>query len=383
MPSSKNGLIYESTILGFSFASWLMRQRPQISGKEYLKNLPLPVIFTVTHDSYFEVPSLSKIYRAIKPRPVFTIMAKKDFLDGSYLSTNYFQKMPLIRSGFKILDKTGIPKALFKKLNLISIPRPFLEVVQRKSDEVKKEISIQFAEFRKKTHTGFSTLIFPEGTTRGYGGLKKIRSAVHQLVTNTLEQYEKRVYILPINVKVDRLGQGWKDVFINVGKPRFIIKPKEDFNQYLFNTLQKLHTITFSQIGAYYLKKTSMLGRQAQVEVEVTKENLVAQFEKIVGKIHSEVEDRILPAIDGRLIEKKYLTKKVAKFTNYCIKKRYLFEESQKRPNRTYILNQNRVLAQYPVKLFRKRNPVGFHANELVSLGEKAIEPLFSVSIPS
>ena len=120
MSSSKNGLIYESTIMGFSFASRLMRQRPKIRGKEHLKNLPLPVIFTVTHDSYFEVPSLSKVYRAIKPRPVFTIMAKKDFLDGSYLSTNYFQNLPLIRSGFKILDKTGLPKALFENLNLIS-----------------------------------------------------------------------------------------------------------------------------------------------------------------------------------------------------------------------------------------------------------------------
>ena len=309
-------------------------------------------------------------------------MAKKDFLDGSYLSTNYFQNMPLIRSGFKILDKTGLPKALFENLNLISIPRPFIEAVQKITEDAKKEISGQFAEFRKKIHAGFSTLIFPEGTTWGYGGLKKIRSAVHQIVANTLEQYEKRVYILPINVKVDRLVQGWKDVFINVGKPRFVIKPKEDFNQYLFKTLQKLHTITFSQIGAYYLKKISMLSKQAHVEVELTKENLVAQIEKIVGKIHSEVQDRILPAIDGRLIEKEYLTKKVSKFIHFCIKKGYLLKNPHKRAQRTYILNQNRVLAQYPVRIFRKRNPVGFHANELVSLGEKAIESLFSVSIP-
>ncbi|MCP4665595.1 MAG: hypothetical protein GY849_04435 [Deltaproteobacteria bacterium] len=383
MPNSKNGFIYESVILGFSFVSRLMRQRPQIRGIEHLKNLPRPVIFTVTHDSYFEVPSLSRVYRAIKPRPVFAIMAKEDFLDGNYLSSNYFQKIPFIRSGFRILDKTGLPKALFKKLNLISIPRPFIEAVQKKSDEIKKEISSQFAEFRRKIHAGFSTLIFPEGTTWGYGGLKKIRSAVHQLVTNTLEQHEKKVYILPINVKVDRLVRGWKDVFINVGKPRFVIKPREDFNQYLFIMLQKLHTITFSQIGAYYLKKISLLGKQAQTEVALTKENLVTQLEKIVWNIHSEVEERILPAIDGRLIEKKYLSKKVSKFIHYCIKKRYLLEGPQKKTNRSFVINQNRVLAQYPVKLFRKRNPVGFHANELVSLGEKAIEPLFSLSVPS
>jgi 1-acyl-sn-glycerol-3-phosphate acyltransferase len=381
VPSDKNGFIYESTILGFSFASWLMRQRPQINGKEHLKNLPYPVIFTVTHDSYFEVPSLSKVYRAIKPRPSMTIMAKKDFLDGSYLSTNFFQEMPIVRTACRILDKTGIPKALFEYLNLISIPRPFVEAVQKMGDEVKKEISGQFDEFRKKIYAGFSTLIFPEGTTWGYGGLKKIRSAVHQLVSNTLEQYEKRVYILPINVKVDRLVQGWKDVFINVGMPQFVIKPKEDFNQYLYKTLQKLHTITFSQIGAYYLMKISTLGKKAHVEVELTKENLAAHFENIVGKIHSEVEDRILPAIDERLIEKKYLTKKVAKFVSYCIKKGYLLKKCQTGTKKTYILNQKRVLAQYPVKLFRKQNPVGFHANELVSLGEKDIEPLFSVSI--
>ena len=359
-----------------------MRQRPQISGKEHLENLPFPVIFTVTHDSYFEIPSLSKVYRAIKPRPLITIMAKKDFLDGSYLSTNFFQKIPVIRSAFKILDKTGAPKALFKYLNLISIPRPFIEALQRKGDEVKKEISGQFVEFRKKIHAGFSTLVFPEGTTWGYGGLKKIRSAVHQLVTNTLEHYEKRVHILPINVKVDGLVQGWKDVFINVGKPQFVIKPKEDFNQYLFKTLQKLHTITFSQIGAYYLMKISMLGRQAQMEVELSKENLAAQFEKIVGKIHAQVEDRILPSIDGRLMEKKYLTKKVGKFVHFCIRRGYLLKKPQTRTHGTYILNQNRVLAKYPVNSFRKRNPVGFHANELVSLGEKEIEPLFCVSIP-
>ena len=58
-------------------------------------------------------------------------------------------------------------------------------------------------QFRKKIHDGFSTLVFPEGTTWGYGGLKKIRSAVHQLVSNVLDQYDIRVYILPINVKVD------------------------------------------------------------------------------------------------------------------------------------------------------------------------------------
>ncbi|MBW1644024.1 MAG: 1-acyl-sn-glycerol-3-phosphate acyltransferase, partial [Deltaproteobacteria bacterium] len=314
-------------------------------------------------------------------KPFFTVMAKQDFLSGNYLSTNFFKGNAFFRSIFKVLDKTGLPKAIFNKLNLISIPRPFADKLEKKGDELKKEITDQFSQFKSKISEGFSTLIFPEGTTWGFGGLKKIRSSVYQLVSNAFEQYDKKIYILPINVKVDRLVKGWKDVFINVGKPQFVIKSKDDFNQYIFDTLQKLHTITFSQVGAYYLKRISELSQQAKVEARLTRENLITQLENAIHEIHSRVQEKVLPAIDSKLIDSTYLKKKTNRFIRYCLKKKYILKESRKNAQKTYIVNLNKVLAQYPEKIFRKQNPIGFHANELISLGEQAIEPIFSESV--
>jgi len=381
MAKDKNGILYEGTIMGFFLASLVMRHRAKIEGKENLQKLPGPVIFTITHDSYFEIPSLARVYHALNPKPFFTVMAKQDFLSGKYLSTNFFKNNAFFRSMFKVLDKTGLPKAIFNKLNLISIPRPFADRLEIKGDELKKEIADQFSQFKNKISEGFSTLIFPEGTTWGFGGLKKIRSSVYQLVSNAFEQYDKKLYILPINVKVDRLVKGWKDVFINVGKPQFVIKSKEDFNQYIFDTLQKLHTITFSQVGAYYLKRISELSRQTKVEARLTRENLTAQLENVIHEIHSRVQEKVLPAIDAKLIDKIYLKKKTDRFIRYCLKKKYILKESQKNAQKTYIINPNKVLAQYPEKIFRKQNPIGFHANELISLGEQAIEPIFRASV--
>jgi len=238
----------------------------------------------------------------------------------------------------------------------------------------KLSLSSQVDRFKKKIHEGFSTLIFPEGTTWGYGGIKKIRSAIYQLVTNAFEQHDIKVYILPINVKVDRLARGRKDLFINIGQPKFILKSREDFNQYIHATLQKLHTITFSQIAAYYLKKISELTKETRMEVCLTKEELIDQLSTIARNIHSKVEDKTLPAIDHQLVEKSYLAKKVTKFITYSIKKNYLLKNPQDKGNNTYILNHEKVLAQYPVRLFRKRNPLGFSANELASLGDKLID---------
>jgi len=377
MKREKNGILYEGTIMGFFFASLLMRHRAKIEGKEYLKRLPRQVIFTITHDSYYEIPSLARVYRALDPRPIFTIMAKQDFLSGKYLSTNYFKDNAFFRSIFKALDKTGIPKAIFNKLNLISIPRPFADKLEKKGDELKKEIADQFSQFKHKIAEGFSTLIFPEGTTWGFGGLKKIRSSVYQLVSNAFEQYEKKVYILPINVKVDRLVKGWKDIFINVGPPQFILQSREEFNQCLHHTLQKLHTITFSQVGAYYIKRISELSQQAKVEARLTKEHLVKHLEAAIQEIHTKVLDKILPAIDSKLIDKKYLRKKANRFIRYCLKKKYILKDAREPSKKTYIVNLNKVLAKYPEKIYRKQNPIGFHANELVSLGEQTIEPIF------
>ena len=114
MAKDKNGILYEGTIMGFFLASLVMRHRAKIEGKENLQKLPGPVIFTITHDSYFEIPSLSRVYRALNPKPFFTVMAKQDFLSGKYLSTNYFKDNAFFRSIFKVLDKTGLPKAIFR-----------------------------------------------------------------------------------------------------------------------------------------------------------------------------------------------------------------------------------------------------------------------------
>jgi 1-acyl-sn-glycerol-3-phosphate acyltransferase len=274
-------ILFDIIIFGFYCAGRIMRQRPKLKGKENLKNIPLPIIFTVTHDSYFEIPSLSKVYQALKPRPVFSVMAKKDFLSGNYLSSNFPGTRSVLRWVFRLIDKSGIPKILFKLLNVSTVNRPFIENTLKKKNEIKKELSHQINHFKDSVSHGMSTLIFPEGTTWGFGGLKKIRSAAYQLVSNTFKEYEKKVYVLPINVKVDRLLQGYKDVFINVGNPEFILKSKEDFNQYIRNRLIKLHTITFSQIGAYYLKKASILSAQTKKDIILTKENLTAQAEKI------------------------------------------------------------------------------------------------------
>jgi 1-acyl-sn-glycerol-3-phosphate acyltransferase len=381
MPQKRKHILFDIAILCFSFAGRLMRQRPKLKGRENLKNVPLPVIFTVTHDSYFEIPSLSKVYQALKPRPVFAVMAKKDFLSGNYFSTNFRSKFPLIKWVFKLIDKSGIPKSFFKVMNVATVNRPFIETTIQKKEALKKEIASQISHFKKSVSEGMSTLIFPEGTTWGFGGLKKIRSSVFQLVTNTFSEDGEKVYILPINVKVDRLVQGYKDVFINVGCPEFILKSKEDFNNYIKESLQKLHTITFSQIGAYYLKKLSMLEQKSRRKIVLTSDTLISQFEKIVGNIQKEVEMRKLPAFDIRLVNKRYLCKKVRRFIKYCTKNNYLIEATKGRRTGIYILNKEKVLADYPAKQFRKMNPVGFHANELTSLGETEIEPLFDNSI--
>jgi 1-acyl-sn-glycerol-3-phosphate acyltransferase len=375
---NKNGIIYESFIYCFRLAALFMRHKPHLNGKEHLEDVPMPVIFTITHDSYFEVPSLSKVYKSLKPRPVFTIMAKNDFLSGKYLSTNFGKNNSFLRAIMALLDKTGLPKAFLKKMNLITIHRPFIDSMEKRKEEIKKEISEHINYFKEKLSQGFSTLIFPEGTTWGYGGIKKIRSAAYQLVDNCYNYYQQKVHILPINVKVDRLVKGTKDIFINVGSPLFVQKSRDEFNQFLFNTLQKLHTITFSQIAAYYLKRLSTLSSNIQENITLTREHLIANLNRVVERIHTHVQKNILPAFDMRLIEKEFLCRKVNKFIRYCVKMGYLNEIRVNGNDRVYILNKEKVLAQYPARVYRKLNPVGFHANELKSLGEETIDTLFN-----
>jgi hypothetical protein len=166
-----------------------------------------------------------------------------------------------------------------------------------------------------------------------------------------------------------------------VGPPQFIHKPKEEFNQYLHDTLQKLHTITFSQIGAYYLKKISELSLQAKTEARLTKENIISHLENAIHEMHVKVQEKMLPAIDDKLIDQNYLRKKTNRFIRYCLKKRYIEKESRKNTPKTYVVNLNKVLAKHPENTYRKRNPLGFHANELISLGEQSIEPIFRTSV--
>lgn len=374
MATSKNGFAYETIMMGFYYAGLIMRQRPHLVGSENLKNLPSQVVFAVTHDSYFEIPSLSRVYKAIDPRPVFTIMAKEEFLDGSYLSTNFFKDRALIRGFFRMLDRTGAPRAVFDKLNLISIPRPFADTHDPKYDNVKKQITDQFSKFKEKISEGFSTLVFPEGTTWGYGGLRRIRSAVYQLVSTSFEHHGKKVYILPINVKVDKLLKGWKDVFINVGKPQFFIASKEEFNQQLFHILQRLHIITFSQIGAFYLKKLSLASQQAKSKTVMSKEQLITQAEIAIADLTEKVREDILPAIDDKLLDRDYLTDKVNRFISFCLGRKYLVQHTN---GESFLLDTQKVLNDYSYKSYRKKNPLGFHANELASLGEVTINEAF------
>jgi 1-acyl-sn-glycerol-3-phosphate acyltransferase len=362
----------------FHLAGWLMRQRPRLTGKEYLKNVPLPVIFAVTHDSYFEIPSLSTVFQKLTPRPIFAVMAKKDFLSGHYLSTNFGGNRPLLHLVLDALDRTGIPTLIFRLLNVSTVHRPFVESTLKRADELKQEISGQITHFRNTISQGLSTLVFPEGTTWGYGGLKQIRSSAYQLVHDTFMQYRRKVYVIPINVKADRLVQGCKDIFINVGRPRFILLSKEEFNEHLRECLLRLHTITFSQIGAYYLKKLSLMNARREREITLTRDVVTAHLEKVVADVHTMVENRILPAFDSRLTDKKYLARKVKRFIRYCIKRGYLVKLKEPGTPGAYAVNWKKVLADHPAKAFRKLNPVGYHANELLSLGEKYIDPLFN-----
>jgi len=72
-----------------------------------------------------------------------------------------------------MIDKSGIPLAIFRKLKAAAIDRPFIEAAGKKKEDLRREISDQLSRFKDSSVRGISTLIFPEGTTWGYGGLKK------------------------------------------------------------------------------------------------------------------------------------------------------------------------------------------------------------------
>jgi len=367
-----NGILYEFFLLCFKIASILMRHKPHLKGKEYLKHIPNLVIFTPTHDSYFEVPSLSKVYYALKPRPHFVIMAKKDFLSGNYLSSNFGKKNKLAYYLFYFLDRTGLPKAFFKKMKLIDIPRPFIEDFNNK-EAMKSEIYNQMEKLKSSIHSGFSTLIFPEGTTWGFGGLKNLRSGIFQLVDSTYRHFQKKLYILPINVKVDRCMIGKKDIFINIGKPVFILDEKDKFLAKVQEILKDMHTITFSQIASVYLQRLSMAVEEIDRVIVLKKEEITSHLDSIIADIMALVKEGRLPNIDEHLNDRSYRHKKLKRFLKFCIKKGYIV-----RSNGTYIINTKKVLASFPIKSYRKENPLGFSANELLSINYNVLIAVYN-----
>jgi len=377
MSKKNNGFLYELCIFCFNFVSKIMRQKPHLQGKENLQNLPGPVIFTVTHDSYFEIPSLSKVYYSLKPRPGFLIMGKDDFLSGSYLASNFGKKSRVLKSLFTLLDKTGLPVAFFRKMRLITIHRPFIESYSRKKAVIRNEIGEKMSQFKTELKDGMSTLIFPEGTTWGYGGLKRLRSGIYQLVSGAYTNFKRKVYILPINVKVDRCVKGKKDIFIRVGKPEFFVRSAESFNHHLEKIMKGLHTITLSQIASFYLRRLAELYDARQVPLKITRDDLRRELEAVVSKTASMVKGRRLPHIDEGLFDSHYLAKKTDAFIKFCLDTGYILKNSEGDTRITFIVNAKRILDMHSMKTFRKLNPLGFSANELLSLGEDKIRHLF------
>lgn len=322
MKAGRQSIVYEFILFGFFLASKLMRHRVHLVGRENLSRMPTPVIFTVTHDSYFEVPSLSRIYYDLKPRPDFMVMAKKDFLSGAYLSTNFGKKSTFLKNVLMMLDRSGLPLAVFRTLKVAAIDRPFIEVSSSKKEDLRQKISCQLKRFKDTTTQGMSTLIFPEGTTWGYGGLKKIRSAVYQILETAFQGGGRRVYILPVNVKVDWLVKGKKDVFIRIGPPVFFRKPKKEFNRTLKELLEKLHTITFSQVAAYYLKCLAEMKEDTLRTAVFQKEIFLQNLERILEDMNLLVHERVLPGFDPGLLNRRYLSDKAEQFLKYCLKKK-------------------------------------------------------------
>jgi hypothetical protein len=226
-----------------------------------------------------------------------------------------------------------------------------------------------------------STLVFPEGTTWGFGGLKRIRSSVYQLVENTFQSARQKVHVLPINVKVDRLVKGKKDIFINIGKPVFFRNTKEEFNNRLSHILKQLHTITFSQIAAYYLRLLAEREKNARTNLVLARARLEETLEGIIADLNELVNRKVLPHLDTQLLDRKYLANKINSFIAYCKNMRYMTDSRTDERDTAFILNIESILSDYSAKEYRKQNPIGFHANELSSLGDAVIRPTFDTHL--
>lgn len=371
----------EFIIYCFHVASIIMRQHPHLKGRENLRSIPSPYIVSPTHDSYYEIPSLSRVYYSLKPRPDFVVLAKEDFLSGCYLARNFGKGNLILKCLFTLLDKTALPFIIFKIMRLTTIHRPFIDACAGRRDELRSEIGGQIDRARESISKGLSTLIFPEGTTWGFGGLKKIRSAVYQLVDNTYRSARRKVHVIPINVKVDRLVKGGKDIFINVGRPVFLRCSKEEFNERLGAMLRQLHTITFSQIASCYLRRLAERHRGAREGLVLARDRFASAMERITREIGEMVRRNALPGFDMALLNRDYLLKKANGFIKYCVKNRYLRPPVSGGKGGLFHLDIESVLGSYSDREYRKRNPIGFHANELLSLGEAGILNLFDAHL--
>ncbi len=374
-------LLREFIISCFHLASILMRQRPHLKGREHLMKIPTPVIFSPTHDSYYEIPSLSRVYYSLHPKPDFLVLAKDDFLSGRYLASNFGRKSFVLKCLFTFLDKTALPFAVFKIMRLTTIHRPFIDTYAKKKEQVRNEIGNQMNRARESISNGLSTLVFPEGTTWGFGGLKKIRSAVFQLVDNTFQSAHQKVHVIPINVKVDRLVKGGKDIFINIGSPVFFRCPKEEFNERLARILRQLHTITFSQIAACYIRRLAESNESTRENLVIARERFIASIERITAEIGEMVRRKKLPDLDAGLLDREYLLKKANSFIKYCRKKGYLRLSPAEVQGEAFIVDIESILSSYSDREYRTRNPLGFHANELLSLGASNIRRIFDAHL--
>lgn len=81
------------------------------------------------------------------------------------------------------------------------------------------------------------------------------------------------------------------------------------------------------------------------------------------------------------LLNRDYLLKKANGFIKYCVKNRYLRPPVSGGKSGLFHLDIESVLGSYSDREYRKRNPIGFHANELLSLGEAGILNLFDAHL--
>jgi uncharacterized protein YlaN (UPF0358 family) len=147
---------------------------------------------------------------------------------------------------------------------------------------------------------------------------------------------------------------------------------KENFLDRVSEILKSLHTITFSQIAATYLQRMAMAVEHIDKAIVLKKEELASQLDTIINDINVLVKEGKLPSIDEYLLDSNYRHKKLKRFLKFCIKKGYI-----EKIDGYYMINVQRVLASFHIKSYRKENPVGFTANEFLSINYNCIMTIY------